>query len=82
MNQIYKSSNKKVTFIQKLKKCHFRKKCNFGNFLFCSTRVPMHSKGHILISKDLKLGEISTKKALFFHFSKNFKEWGAIGFLS
>jgi len=44
---MYKSSNKKVTIILKLKKIHFCKKCNFGNFLFCSRRVPIHSKGHI-----------------------------------
>jgi len=44
---MYKISNKKFTIIKKMKKCDFCKKCYFGNFLFCSRRVPMHSKDHI-----------------------------------
>jgi len=38
---------KKLQPFKNTKNDIFGKKCNFGKFLFCSIRVPMHSKGHI-----------------------------------
>jgi len=57
------SSNKKVTVILKIKNTVFAKSAILANFYFAPGGFQCTANG-IFIPKNLKLGKISTKKAL------------------